>query len=187
MAGRHTGKEVLSRRYAAALFALAQEKKALTAVEKDMAGLAAIWKTSISLQIATCNPVLPRIAISGAFAEILKKIKAHTLTKRFIDVLGENRRLALLPTIITTFQEMLKTQRGEVTAIITSVAKLSDKHVKKLTQELGKATGNKILIEQKQDPEILGGLQIRIGSRLLDDSLAGKLERLRLAQKSVNA
>lgn len=187
MAARHTGKDTLAHRYAVALFDLAQEKKALAAVEKDMENLAELWNGSQPLQTAACNPALPKTATSGAFSEILKKTKAHALTKRFVEVLGENRRLALLPVIIASFQNVLKAERGEVAALVTSAVKLSAAHIKKLSLELHKATGKKILIEEKQDPALLGGLQIRIGSRLLDDSLAGKLERLKLKQKQVNA
>ncbi|MCB2081992.1 MAG: F0F1 ATP synthase subunit delta [Hyphomicrobiales bacterium] len=186
MAGRHTGKKSLARRYARALFALAQDAKKLETIESDLAIFSKLLQEAVPLNRLITDPTLSRKIQADALETILKKAGADALTIRFFDVLSENRRLALTGECIRAFNELLSESRGEVEATVTTPFALNKKLSDELKKALEKSTGKKVVLNEKQDTSLLGGLSVRIGSRLLDNSLSGKLERIRLLQKQAN-
>ena len=177
----------LSRRYATALFALAQEQKALPRVEKDLADLAGMLDDSQKLCAVLVNPVIPKRILRTAVEELVKRAKLSSLTKQFCQVLVENRRLGLLPDIIPAFASLAEESRGEMRATVTSAAKLSTKHKDAISKKLKKATGKTVIIDTVVDTSILGGVKVEIGSTLWDGSLDGKLDRLRVFMKQSEA
>ena len=107
------------------------------------------------------------------------------MTRKFAGVLAGNRRLFALPEIIDQYLAILAGRRGEMTAEVTSAAKLSDKQLATLEATLKRSVGGEVSVNEKVDPDVLGGLVVKLGSRMVDSSLNTKLQQLRLAMRGV--
>lgn len=173
----------LAGRYAAALFELADENKALDAVADDLKALRAMLDQSDALTRLARSPVLDRDEQWGAMAALLERMEANALTKSFLGVVTANRRLFALADIIQAYLDELASRRGEVTADVVTAHPLDDSQTKALEAALHKALGGKVAIDHRVDPSILGGLIVKVGSRMVDSSLKSQLARLKLAMK----
>lgn len=173
----------LADRFAVALYELASPAGALDAVAGDLAKLNAAIDESAELRHVLNNPLLPRKTKTNAVVEIAKRIETTPYTHRFIGAIGNFGRLAALAQIIRAFERLLARRRGEVTAEIASAQPLSDAQRSQLETALVTAAGRKVRLELKVDPSLLGGMTVKLGSRLVDGSLATKLARLKLAMK----
>lgn len=175
----------LAGRYAAALLDLADEKKQLDAVADDLRGLKGLLQESGGLRRLIRSPVFSRRDQTKAVTAVLEKAGASALTRRFILVVIDNRRLFALPDMIDAYLEELARRRGEVTAQVTSAVALGDEQQKALTEALRGKLGGKVNVEMRVDPALIGGLIVKVGSRMVDSSLRSKLQRLKLAMKGV--
>ena len=175
----------LAGRYATALFELADEAKALDAVADDLRALKALLAESDSLRRLVRSPVLSRDEQGRAIEAVLSKAGASPLTLKFIGVAAANRRLFALPGMIDAYLAELARRRGEMTAQVTSAHALSDSQTKALVDQLKKAVGAKVTVDVSVDPSLLGGLVVKVGSRMIDSSLRTKLSKLQLAMKGV--
>jgi len=173
----------LSGRYATALFELAQGAKALDAVAASLATLRQALTESPDLATLTTSPVIDRTSAAQAMAAASNAMGLDALTTKFLGVLAANRRLAALPAIITDFNALTAAQRGEVSAQVTSAHPLSDEQVTALKAKLRAGLGADAALDLRVDPEILGGLIVRTGSRLIDSSLRTKLNTLASVMK----
>jgi F-type H+-transporting ATPase subunit delta len=185
LAAQDTGTAGLAARYAAALFDLAEEGKALDAVAGDLRQLKAMISGSPDLLRLLRSPVLSRSEQGRALAAVLSQAGASDLTKRFVGLVAENRRLFALADMIDAFLTDLARRRGEITASVTSAVPLSGEQQAHLTDALRRALGAKVSVELKTDRSLIGGLLVKVGSRLVDSSLKSKLQRLQLAMKGV--
>lgn len=181
MAAQGTSETLIARRYARAFFELADERKKLDEIAGDLAGLAKTLQDSPDLQRAFANPLLPRRAHRALAAALAEKAGYSELTKNFLGVLAENRRLAALSAVIAAVQAEISAHRGEILAEVTSATPLSAKQEQELAEKLKKAMGATVSLKSVVDPAIIGGLMLRIGSRLIDDSVSTKLARLHRA------
>ena len=170
MAGK-AAESGLAGRYATALFDLADENKALDAVADDLVALQTALGGSADLTRLVRSPVLDRDEQWKAMAALLKKMGANDLTGKFLGVVTSNRRLFALSAIIRAYLEELASRRGEVTADVVSAHPLTDSQIKALEDSLKKALGGKVAIAPRIDPSILGGLIVKVGSRMIDSSL----------------
>ncbi len=170
-------------RYASALFELASEAGSVTAVETDLETLGAALKASPELTALTTNPKVSRSESAGALAAIAKKMKLSQLTQNFLGVVAQNRRLAVLPGIISAFQTIAAAQRGEVTAEVASAHPLDKKQLATLKDKLTAREGRTIKINSTIDPDLLGGLVVTIGSKRIDGSIRTRLNSLANAMK----
>ena len=182
MAGK-AAESGLTGRYAAALFELADEGKALDAVAEDLVALQNALGASADMTRLVRSPVLDRDQQWKAMSALLDKMDANDLTKKFLGVVTANRRLFVLSGIIRAYLEELASRRGEVTADVVSAHPLSDTQVKALEDSLKKALGGKVAIASRIDPSILGGLIVKVGSRMIDSSLRTQLQKLKFAMK----
>jgi len=173
----------LTGRYAAALFELADEGKALDVVAKDLVALQNALGASKDMMRLVRSPVLDRDEQWKAMSALLDKMGTDALTKKFLGVVTANRRLFVLSGIIHAYLEELASRRGEVTADVVSAHPLSDSQVKALEESLKKALGGKVAIAPRIDPSILGGLIVKLGSRMIDSSLRSQLKQLKFAMK----
>lgn len=174
----------IAQRYSNALFSLAKEKKQLSAVEKDMQALAAALSGSDALEKALINPVASRANKAAAIDAVLAKLKANKLTRDFFRVLAENRRLDTTAWVIRQFGELLREDRGEVRANVTTAHKLSADQIKLLEGAIKKATGYKqVDIQTHENPEILGGVIVNVGGKMFDNSVATKIRNLASSMK----
>jgi F-type H+-transporting ATPase subunit delta len=173
----------LQGRYASALYELASESKAVTAVESDLEKLGAAVAQSADLAALIRNPQLGRDAASKAMAALAKHLKLNALTAKFLGVLAANRRLAALPETVRAFATIAAAARGEVTAEVTSAHPLSAAQLKALAEKLKAREGKDVKLQAKVDPDVLGGLVVRIGSTEIDSSIRTRLNTLAQAMK----
>ncbi len=172
-------------RYATALFELAQESGILETVEADLRALTVMMGASADLMRAIRSPVFTRTEQCAAIEAVLKAAGAHDLTRRFAGVVAAKRRLFALPQIISNFTKLIAHQRGEVSAQVTSAHALDDAQTQALKAALKTAAGRDVQLQADVDNSILGGLIVRMGSRMIDSSLRTKLNNLQLAMKEV--
>ena len=135
------------------------------------------------LQRLIGSPVFSREQQSKAMATILDRAEVGDLTRRFVLVVADNRRLFALPQMIEAYLAELARRRGEITAQVTAARALSDEQQRSLTDALRKSVGGKVQIDVEVDPALIGGLVVKIGSRMVDSSLRTKLQKLQLAMK----
>jgi F-type H+-transporting ATPase subunit delta len=185
VASEGTGVSGLADRYAAALFELADENKALDAVASDLRGLRDLLAASADLRHLVRSPILSRAEQAKAVAAVASHAGFDALTRNFLGLVAQNRRLFAVPAMIRAFLERLAARRGEVTAEVTSALELTPAQFAAVGDQLRKAMGSKVAVEVKVDKELLGGLVVKVGSRMVDASLRSKLHRLQLAMKSV--
>lgn len=176
-------KASLPGRYAAALFDLASEQGQVTAVERDLDTLGEAVHQTDDFAALIRNPQITREATAKAMDAIADLLSLSGLTKSFLGVLANNRRLAALPDVVRAFSAIAAAQRGEVTAQVTSAHPLSDAQLKALTEKLKAREGKDIKLTASVDPEILGGLVVRVGSRQIDSSIRTRLNSLAQTMK----
>jgi F-type H+-transporting ATPase subunit delta len=185
VASEATGVSGLAGRYATALFELADEQKLLDAVAADLGALTALLDESGDLRRMIRSPVLSRENQAAAMAVLVQRAGLGPLTAKFIAIVAQNRRLFALPQIITGYQRLLAELRGEVTAEVTAAQDLSKPQVTALNEQLKRAVGSKVAVQVRVDPAIIGGLVVKVGSRMVDGSLRTKLQRLQLAMRGI--
>ncbi len=174
----------LSGRYARALFALAIEGKALSAVEASLTSLRQALAESADLKSLIGSPLVGRGAAGAAVTAVADGLGVDGLTRNFLGVLAANRRLALLPAVIRDFAALNAHRKGEVTADVTAAHALTDAQRQALAAKLKAGIGRDLALNVTVDPAILGGLVVRVGSRMIDSSLKTRLENLGQALKA---
>ncbi len=173
-------------RYASALFELAKDERQLEAVEKDMVALGGLLKESGDLQRMVRSPVITADEQAKALQAIAKSAGFAPLTSNFLQVLTRARRLFAIGDVVRDFREIAARFRGEVTAEVTTAHVLTEAQQAALEDALkGTAGGRNIRIETRVDPAILGGLVVKMGSRMIDSSLRTKLNSLKTRMKEV--
>ena len=175
----------LAGRYAAALLELAEDKKQLDKVADELGELKQIIAESEDLMRLTQSPIYSRDDQAKAMAAILDKAGASDLTRRFVLTVAQNRRLFALTQMIDGYLAELSRRRGEVTAEVTAARALTPEQREALDKTLRDQVGAKVKVDLKIDPSLLGGLIVRVGSRMIDSSLRSKLEKLQFAMKGV--
>lgn len=179
-----SGSRRIAERYVKALFDVAQVSKALDAVEKDMMALGKVLAESEEMRQFLVNPLVPRDHQADVMVSIIAKMQGHEITRQFLAMLARQKRLSILPDIIELFAEWVATARGQIKAEIVSAAPLPAKELALVSERIGKAYGKQVKLEVRQDPALLGGLIVKVGSKQLDSSLAGKLARLKMELKA---
>ena len=175
----------LAARYALALYELADEGKALDDVASDLSALRQLIGESPDFTRLIRSPVLTRDEQSRGVLAVATTFGANPLTTKFLGVLASNRRLFALPRMIDAFLAELASRHGEVAAQVTSAVPLSEAEVASVTEALRKVVGQKVSVALTVDPSLIGGLIVRVGSRMIDSSLRTKLQRLQLAMKGI--
>ncbi len=173
----------LAGRYATALFELARESKAVAAVEASLAKVQAALSDSADFAALTTNAAISRDAAKKAVAAIAKAMQLDPLTSKTLGVLAENRRLGETGAVAKAFATLAAAERGEMTAEVTSAHPLSADQIKAIAAKLKARVGRDVAINAKIDPAILGGLTVKIGSTLIDNSIRTRLNTLASAMK----
>lgn len=175
----------LSGRYATALFDLAQESGAVDATEKDLAVLLTAAQESADFKAFIQSPLYGKAIQQKAIEALAKEMKLSDLVTRFLGVLVAGRRLNVLEAIVRDFNALLANARGEVSAEVVSAEALSQKQIDALAKALKDTTGQNVTVDARVDESLLGGLIVKIGSRMVDSSLKTKLDNLKVAMKGV--
>ena len=173
-------------RYASALFELADNAKSLDQVAQDLTDFRKMANDSPDLSRLLASPVIGRDTQSKALLAILDAAGIKGLTRSFVGTVAANGRARDLIAMATAFLAELASRRGETTASVTSAVPLSPQQLQQLSDTLRSVLGGaKVSIDARVEPEILGGLVVKVGSRLFDSSIRSKLQRLQLAMKGV--
>jgi F-type H+-transporting ATPase subunit delta len=171
-------------RYATALFELALEDKAVDQVRKDLDSFDALVAGSPDLDRLVRSPVFGADEQAKALAAVLDKAGIKGLAAKFLQVIARNRRLFAVRGMIRAFRALVARHRGEVTAEVTVAEKLSDANLDALKSAIKNVTGGKdIDFNVNVDPAIIGGLIVKVGSRMVDTSLRTKLNAIKIAMK----
>jgi len=185
LASEATGTSGLAERYAVALFELADERNALDAVAGDLRELRTMLEESPDLVRLVRSPVVSRDEQKKAVAAVAEAAGLAELTRDFLGVAAANRRLFAVPAMIAAYLKMLADRRGEVTAEVTVAHPLGEAREAALSEQLRRALGARVVVDVRVDPALLGGMIVKVGSRMVDSSLASRLQRLRLAMRHV--
>ena len=173
----------LGGRYAQALFDLANEQKAVAAVEADLKSLKAALADSRDLKVLLASPAFSAEDKGEGLGAIAAQAKFHPTTQKFLGLLAANGRAAALGEVIVGFEALSAKARGAVSAEVTTAVPLTGAQEKGVAAALRQALGKDPEITTRVDPAILGGIRVKVGSRLFDASLRSKLDSLKFALK----
>lgn len=170
-------------RYAAALFDLAIEQNKVAEIEQDLAKFQQLYDMSADFQRLVKSPVIAAEEQARALASVLDKAAMGELAKNFFSLVARNRRLFAAPGMIRAFLALAAKARGEVTAEVASAHALTDAQADALKAALRETVGKEVKLATKVDPSLIGGLIVKLGSRMVDSSLRTKLANLSMALK----
>jgi F-type H+-transporting ATPase subunit delta len=179
------GSSSVAGRYASALFDLAQEQRQIPDVEASLVNFQTLLDESEDLRRLVRSPVISAAEQTKALGAILDKAQIAGLGGNFLRLIARNRRLFAAPDMIKSFRALAAKARGEVSADVTSALPLTDSQISALKDTLRASAGKDVVINAKVDPALLGGLVVKIGSRMIDSSLATKLSSLKARMKEV--
>ena len=183
MAGENPSVSGVSGRYATALFELARDEKSIDAVRADLDRFEAMLSESEDLKRLVRSPVFSADVQSKALSSVLDKAGISGISANFLKVLTANRRLFAVSDVIRAFRALVAKFRDEATADVTVAEKLSDKNLDALKAALKSVTGKDVALNVNIDPSIIGGLVVKLGSRMIDSSLRTKLNSIKHAMK----
>ena len=171
--------------YASALYELAEGAKSVEQAEKSLDAISVLIGQSDDFSRFLRSPVIAAETKAEALKEILKKAETPELVSNFLNLVAENGRLFALPAMIARFKEIAAKKRGEVSAEVTSAAPLSKDQLNSLAETLKKKLGKTVTLNTNVDPSLIGGLQVKVGSQMIDSSLKTKLTAMKIAMKEV--
>jgi len=173
----------LEGRYAFALFELASEKKKLESVSAGLASLTSALAESEDFRALTQSPLIGRDAAGKAALALAKAMGVDPLVRDFLGVLARNGRLSRLGEVIDAYERLAARRRGETQAEIASARPLDDKQIDTIRAELKRRIGRDVTVSTRVDPDLLGGLVVKVGSTMIDGSIRTKLNNLAQAMK----
>jgi F-type H+-transporting ATPase subunit delta len=173
----------MGERYARALFELAEEAGDLAAAERDVDTLTAALAESADLRRALTSPVFRATDKAAALKAVADKLKLSALTTRFLGVVANNGRAGDIPKMLRAFKALAAKKRGSATAEVVTADALTQAQLKELTAALKTALGRDVDVHAEVREDLIGGLIVKVGSRMFDSSLKSKLEGLRKTMK----
>ena len=187
MAGTANASPIIAERYAAALFDLADQHHALDQTARDLETLKQLLASSPELKAALRNPLFDSVQQGNAAAEVAKAAGLSPIVLKFVGVVARNRRLFALEAIADAFLAELARRRGELTVDVSSAQPLSEAQSERLIEKLNQTLAAKVRINTHVDPGLLGGLVVKIGSKLIDSSILSKLVGLERMMKGAGS
>jgi len=172
-------------RYAAALFDLAKEERQLPRIEADLKSFQAMLDESADLRRLIRSPVIAAEDQAKALAAILAKVGVSPLTANFFKLIARNRRLFGAADMMRDFRALLARDRGEVSADVATAHLLTAEQLNALKDALRVQIGKDVQVNTRVDPALLGGLVVKVGSKMIDSSLRTKLNNLKVAMKGL--
>ena len=161
------------------------ERDAVGQIERDLDAIRALVDGSDDLERVVRSLTLSRSEQGKALDAVLERLGSSQYVRNFVALLARNRRVFLLTDMIAAFQAKLAEHRGEVSAEVTSAVPLKANHLDAVREALRNIVGRDVALETRVDPALIGGLTVRVGSRMLDNSLRTKLQNLELAMKGI--
>jgi F-type H+-transporting ATPase subunit delta len=175
----------IARPYAAALFDLAKSEGSIDAVEAGLVDIQKVAAESDDFRRFLRSPVIAADDKATAVDAILAKANTNATVAKLVKVVARNGRLFALPAIIKAFQALAASDRGEVSADVTSATPLTGAQLKTLADTLKQKVGKTVTLTEHVDPSLIGGLVVKVGSQMIDSSLKTKLTAMKIAMKEV--
>ena len=183
MAAQQSLQNLISDRYASALYDLCLEKKVVDDVLNDLEIIQSLINKNKNLQLLIKSPLIASSDKLSVLLKLMSSKKLNELSSTFLKLLSKNKRLPYLGSIILQFISINALKRGDVLADITSADKLSDTQKSDIKSQLSNILGDKLSLNFIEDKKIIGGLIIKVGSKMIDTSLANKINKLKVAMK----
>ena len=183
MASQLSSGDLISDRYASALYDLASEKKLVDVVLDDLLFIQSMIKNNKDLKLVIKSPLIKSNDKLEILQNLLKSKNPNELSLTFLKVLSKNKRFQKTVDIISQFKNINAQKRGDVLADITSAEKLSNEQQDNIKEQLRTILGDKLSLSYKVDEQIIGGLIIKVGSKMIDTSLSNKINKLKIAMK----
>ena len=183
MASQLSSRNPIANRYASALFDLCRENKIIDEVLQDFNIIQKSILENKELKIISLSPLVTSDDKLKIFEKILINQNVNVMTITFLKVIGKNKRFSNLLSIISEFKDINAKNRGDILADVTSAEVLSDEEKNKIKNQLKTMLGNKLSLNFKVDKKIIGGLIVKVGSKMIDTSLANKINKLRIVMK----
>jgi F-type H+-transporting ATPase subunit delta len=175
----------IASRYATAIFEISKENKSLERLEANVTDLAAALSESADLNALIGSPVLSRDDQAKAIAALAAKMKLMPVMTNGLGVMAEKRRLFVLPALLNELAALIADEKGEVTAEVASAKALTKAQSEKLAKTLAARVGKDVKINATVDEDLIGGLVVKVGSKMIDTSIRSKLNSLQNAMKEV--
>ena len=183
MASKLASGDLIADRYASALYDLAADSKSIDPVLADLTLVQTMLNDQKDLNLVIKSPLIASTDKLNILEKLLLNIKANKLTLTFLKVLEQNKRFSNLYSIISQFININAYNRGDVLADITSAEELNDEQRKNITEQIKNTLGKKLSLNFIVDKKIIGGLVVKVGSKMVDTSLANKINKLKIAMK----
>jgi len=175
----------IAQRYATAVFELATEAKTVKAVEADLAALHDAMTTSDDFTALITSPIYTRDQQAAAITALSKKMKLSPVMAHTLSLMAQKRRLFVLPQLVSSLRDIIAESKGEVTADVITAKSLTKTQADKLAASLKKTTGKTVTLNQTVDDNLIGGLIVKVGSKMIDTSIRSKLNSLQNVMKEV--
>ncbi len=175
----------IAARYAAAVYELAKEANDVKGLEADIATLLSAMAESSDFNALIHSPVYSRADQRAAITAVAQKAGISTLMTNTLALMADKRRLFVLPQLVQTLRDEIAADKGEVTADVTSAKALTKAQSEKLAQTLKARMGKDVTINASVDESLIGGLIVKVGSKMIDTSIRSKLSSLQNAMKEV--
>lgn len=175
----------IAARYATAIFDLAKDGKKLKVLESDVNALDAAITDSADFNALINSPIYTREEQGAAITAIAGKMKLSPIVKNTLGLMAAKRRLFVLPQLVAALRDLIAEEKGEVTAEVTSAKALTKAQSDSLAKTLKASTGKTVIINSSVDASIIGGLIVKVGSKMIDTSIKSKLDNLQNAMKEV--
>ena len=172
-------------RYATALFDLAKEADKLSALEADLDTLDVALTNNESLRDLFNSPVYSRDELMNSVSALSAKMKLSSIVSNTLGLMAQKRRLQVVPMLIDAVRTKISDEKGEVTAEVTAAQKLSSEQIKELSETLKSSVGKNVNIKATIDESLIGGLIVKVGSKMIDSSIRSKLSNLQNVMKEV--
>jgi F-type H+-transporting ATPase subunit delta len=173
----------LAGRYASALFDLARDQRQIESVSRSLQALAQALVDSKDFSELVSSPLVSREQAGKAFSAVAPQLGLDPVTANLLGVLARNGRKSELPAVIRAFRRLAAEHRGETTAQVVTARALNDDQIAELKNQLRVRVGRDVNIDANIDPNILGGIVVKVGSQMIDASIRTKLNRLAQAMK----
>jgi F-type H+-transporting ATPase subunit delta len=175
----------IAQRYAVAIFEIAKENNNLDGLETSLGDLEAALNDSEDLRNLISSPLVSRADQEAAITAIAEKMKLAPVMGKGLALMAQKRRLFVVPALISALRDQLAEERGQITADVTTAQAMTEAQTAKLAETLAKSVGKDVTINTTVDESLIGGLVVKVGSKMIDTSVRSKLASLQNSMKEV--
>ena len=183
MTSKISSGDMISDRYGSALYDIAAENKCIEEILNDFESVEKVMNESSELRHVIRSPLVNSDEKLNILLKIFSQLNFNNLTTTFLKVLDNNKRISNISSIILKFKKINSEKRGDIVASVTSANELSEDDKNNITNQLKSSLGQKLSLNFDVDKDIIGGLIVKVGSKMIDTSIANKINKLKIAMK----